>query len=754
MSSSLVTRMLLAVAAASLLIFLLIGGFELWHERNLLTREAQARADAAVALSADPMANALWNYDLAALQRMTQGLVKDGSIVHAEVRNERGELQSQAWRAGAGPGPGLRSRELALSMPLRSQSIGLLTVQESDADVNAEIQRRAVDRLPLELLKVLAVAVSLLLLMHRLVISRLSALVRQLRNLRVDDLQARLQPTPQPANTRDEIVVLARGIERYHHARVLEMQRRQHAEEQLRGSLQERSAMLGSLREGLLGLDALGRVQYANRALGELLGLDTAPTRGQGLQGLAQLDSGDGARDFGDALCDGIAAGQPAQLRAELSPQVGQPRTVQIQLTPLGETRHGLPQGQTPGVAWIVVIADISDAVQRRRSEQARMAAEAASQAKSDFLSRMSHELRTPLNAIVGFAQSLTQDPAIQADAQRLNQVALIERAGWHLRAMIADVLDLSRIETGSLRINRGPVDLQALVDDAMALVAGEAAREQVHCSAEVDPRARWAMADEVRVQQVLLNLLGNAVKYNRPGGDVALQVSPAGDGEVCIEVSDTGLGMDEQQQAGLFQSFNRLGRELGGKPGAGIGLVVTRSLLDMMGGRIEVDSEAGVGTRFRVTLPAAAPTDDQQLTLPFDSSASTRHTVAYIEDDPVNTLVMSALVEQREDLQLVTYTNLGEGLAGLRARRPDLLLLDMQLPDGRGTELLAKLQREPALATLPVIMVSADALDDSVRNALAAGARAYVTKPLAFDEVLREIDAALQAGKAPPQAA
>jgi signal transduction histidine kinase/ActR/RegA family two-component response regulator len=449
-----------------------------------------------------------------------------------------------------------------------------------------------------------------------------------------------------------------------------------------------------------------------------------------------------GERDFADWLLPRLKRREPRTDRLTLHPAGGPAFEAQAQLTPVTGARD---------VVWIIVISDVSDTLRTRAAEQARAAAEAASLAKTEFLSRMSHELRTPLNAIVGFAQSLAQDPQVQSDAKRREGVALIERAGWHLTGMISDVLDLSRIESGSLRLSLGPVDLSPLARDALAFVAADAEREQVRCQLDIAEDARWLHADPTRVEQVLVNLLSNAVKYNRPGGQVLLRARRGPNaGSVQIVVRDTGLGMTQVQLDGLYQSFNRLGRESSGKPGAGIGLVVTRTLVSLMQGQMGVRSQPGEGSEFTVTLPVAqsAPAEviesDEDFTDEGGETGGRQRRLLYIEDDAVNALVMAALVGRRPDLTLEVCGTLTEGLAQLRARPPDLLLLDMQLPDGRGLDLLHTLAADPRLRRMPVVMVSADAMDETVNAAIAAGARAYVTKPLAFDEVLRQIDAVM----------
>ncbi|MBT9596572.1 MAG: response regulator [Vitreoscilla sp.] len=746
LNSSLITRMLVSVAAFSVLVFMLIGAVELWRERGDLTRAARARTEAALALSSPPIALALWNYDLATLDLLLRNLVRDGAVVRAQVLADDGKILIDLWRPGFDITRTVEPRHVPLSVAARQAPIGSLRISESFAEIDAQIERRAMERLPWELLKVVAIALGLLLLMHRLVTRRLAGLVQDLRGLKIDDRGARLPVDPDSVGSTDEVIVLSHALNHFLDVRATEMQRRELAESKLREGLGERTAILGSLRDGLLALDATLGVRYANEAAARLLGqpLEALAQR-RSLAGLAQVATGKNP-DLAAWLAPRLNQREARTDRLPLKPADAPAFEAQLQLTPVSGARE---------VDWIIVVSDISDTLRTRAAEQARAAAEAASLAKTEFLSRMSHELRTPLNAIVGFAQSLSQDPVVKADAKRREGVALIERAGWHLTGMISDVLDLSRIESGRLRLTLGPVDLAPLARDALAFVAADAKRDQVQCTLEIAEDARWVHADPVRVEQVLVNLLSNAVKYNRPGGRVDLRARLAVDGAaVRITVRDTGLGMTPQQLEGLYQSFNRLGRESSGKPGAGIGLVVTRTLVQLMQGQLGVRSTPGAGSEFTVTLPVGQPVGDL-MDLPPDFTEEPEFTegrprrLLYIEDDAVNALVMAALVGRRPDLRLEVCETLADGLAHLRAEPPDLLLLDMQLPDGRGLELLHILRADPRLRYLPVVMVSADAMDETVNAALQAGARAYVTKPLAFDEVLRQIDAVMASNPA-----
>jgi signal transduction histidine kinase/ActR/RegA family two-component response regulator len=735
--------MLLSMAAFGVGVFLLVGGVELWRERGDLTQTARARADAALELSSPPIALALWNYDLATLDLLARNLVRDGAIVRVQVLADDGTALIDVRRDGLDPARTGKAQDLPLKVAARPVPIGMLRVTQSYAEIDAQIGQRAMQRLPWELLKVVAIALGMLWVMHRLVTRRLVALVQAVRGLKSDDPLSRLQVLPHKDGTGDEIVVLSQALNHFIDVRQTEARRRRSAEAQLREGLQERTAILGSLRDGLVALDEGLGVRYANEAAARLLGapLDELARRGS-LAGLANVNTTDGRQDLADWLAVRLSRREARTDRLTLQPLRAPTVEAQAQITPVSGARE---------VVWIVVVSDISDTLRTRAAEQARAAAEAASMAKTEFLSRMSHELRTPLNAIVGFAQSLSQDPVVQQDPRRRDGVALIERAGWHLTGMISDVLDLSRIESGSLRLSLGPVDLAPLARDALAFVAAEAERDQVSCLLDIGEDARWVHADPVRVEQVLVNLLSNAVKYNRPGGRVELRTRRSSDGSVVrITVKDTGLGMTQSQLDGLYQSFNRLGREASGKPGAGIGLVVTRTLVSLMQGQMSVRSQPGEGSEFTVSLPMSQPSGGvlsvaaELDTEEANSGQGRKRRLLYIEDDAVNALVMAALVGRRPDLSLEVCNTLGEGLAHLRARPPDLLLLDMQLPDGRGLELLQVLANDPRLRRLPVVMVSADAMDETVNAALAAGARAYVTKPLAFDEVLRQIDAVM----------
>ncbi len=390
------------------------------------------------------------------------------------------------------------------------------------------------------------------------------------------------------------------------------------------------------------------------------------------------------------------------------------------------------------------VVEDITDQLRIEELDRAREAAEAANQAKNEFLSRMSHELRTPMNAILGFTQLMQMDAAEPLSPGQRNRTQQIAQAGWHLLEMINDTLDLSRIEAGSLRLEPVALELPPLVARALALVQQNAAERGLSISQRLDPDALHPVGDATRVTQILINLLSNAVKYNRAGGSVSIEARRPEPGWVEVAVRDTGLGLSDEQRAALFQPFNRLGRENSGLPGTGIGLVISQRLAEMMGGSLRAEGQDGPGACFVLRLPAAgeaaASPAAARAEEPAPPQAGPHRRVLYVEDNPLNADVMRGILEQRPGLELEVATTAQAGLKALRERPPALLLLDWQLPDGDGLTLLGRL-RELGTAPPPVIVVSANAQPEQIALAETAGAQHYLTKPLDVRELLALVD-------------
>jgi signal transduction histidine kinase/ActR/RegA family two-component response regulator len=382
--------------------------------------------------------------------------------------------------------------------------------------------------------------------------------------------------------------------------------------------------------------------------------------------------------------------------------------------------------------------------------EQKSAQLEVADRAKSDFLSRMSHELRTPLNAIIGFAEIMELDP--QTPATQQEWIGHVLKAGRHLLGLINEVLDIARIETGRLFLSPEPVGVDGVVIEALDLVRSLAARAEVRLDAPaVAGRDLWVCADRQRLQQVMLNLLTNAIKYNHPGGIVTLTVDDALEGRLRLIVRDTGPGIPDDKLGRVFTPFDRLGAEESGVEGNGLGLAIAQRLIEAMDGAIGVESRVGEGSAFWVELPRAVPPGDlpdldllPALPLPANGTAYPAATVLYIEDNLSNLELMKAILALRPGITLLTAMQGTHGLMLAREHLPDLILLDLNLPDMHGGEVLARLQQEERTCDIPVAVISADATPTQRRRTLAGGARAYLTKPLEVQRLLDLLEAIL----------
>ncbi|MCL2893285.1 PAS domain-containing hybrid sensor histidine kinase/response regulator [Brenneria tiliae] len=395
-------------------------------------------------------------------------------------------------------------------------------------------------------------------------------------------------------------------------------------------------------------------------------------------------------------------------------------------------------------------LTTVLDITRQKESEQAlklaKIEAERANQAKSEFLSSMSHELRTPMNAILGFSQILEFDEQLNAD-QRDN-VTEILKAGRHLLGLINEVLDLAKIESGVVPLAIEAVTLSALMRECRQLVQPLAAERQISLRLDV-PETLAVAADRQRVKQVLLNLLSNAIKYNRTGGEVRIALETRGKW-LRIAVVDTGDGIAGERLGELFQPFNRLEAERSGVEGTGIGLVITRKLIEAMGGRIGVESEPGKGSRFWVELPQA----DAQAQAPAASRPAPgaaprvhgqrQHYILYIDDNPVNLKLVTQILDKLRHIRLVTMRSAEAGIAFAMAHRPDLILLDINLPGMDGYEALEALRTHHPLRDVPVLAVSANVMPQDIARGMAAGFADYLTKPLDIGRFLTSVDAHL----------
>jgi len=504
-----------------------------------------------------------------------------------------------------------------------------------------------------------------------------------------------------------------------------------------RAALAVRGAGMGTWEQDLATLTV-----YWDEQMFRLRGLEPAGTLAPAGRG-RELVHPDDREPVLAAWQESVRSGEPVSYEFRVRWPDGSYRWLASRLSPL-KNEFGDVVRQI-GVNW-----DITEAKTAELARQEHALALRESQAKSQFLARMSHELRTPLNAVLGFTQllQLEIDGAALQPGQR-RKLEHVRNAGEHLLSLISDVLDLSSLEAGGMRLDLQPVLLADVVAEALPLVEALAREHKVTLDKPV--AAGRVLADRTRLRQVLINLLSNAIKYNRAEGRVSIVSTPE-PAHVVLRISDTGRGMTAEQLVHLFEPFNRLGRENSSIEGTGIGLAIVKALVERMGGEVQVTSRENQGTEVLLRLPAASPVAaaPQALRLSDDTSFAERVAlgrvtsqplILYIEDNPVNVLLVQELVATRPALRLVCETSGVPGVERARELRPDLVLVDMRLPDIDGFEVLRRLRAEPSTATVPCIALSADALPEHVARAIDEGFAAYWTKPLDVVMFLAALD-------------
>jgi len=407
------------------------------------------------------------------------------------------------------------------------------------------------------------------------------------------------------------------------------------------------------------------------------------------------------------------------------------------------------------------VFAAARDVTERKRLDQvlqaknielesAKSIAETANLAKSAFLSSMSHELRTPLNAILGFAQLLEagKPPPTAAQNVRLQQIT---KAGWYLLELINQILDLAVIESGQVSLSREPVALIEVIRECQAMIGPQAQQRGIQINfLPFDPNW-YASADRTRVKQVLINLLSNAVKYNRAQGTVEVKCSRSAADRIRISIKDSGAGLPPEKLVQLFHPFNRLGQETGAEEGTGIGLVVTKQLVELMGGTVGVQSKVGVGSEFWIELIAdempqrvAGPVVPAPAALHAQVSAGL-HTLLYVEDNPANLMLVEQIIEDYPQLRMLSAHDGNLGVELARTHLPHMILMDINLPGISGFEALKILRADPATKHIPVIALSANAMPSDIEKGLAAGFFRYLTKPIKVNAFMEALDKALE---------
>lgn len=410
----------------------------------------------------------------------------------------------------------------------------------------------------------------------------------------------------------------------------------------------------------------------------------------------------------------------------------------------------------------ITAAAQMIDAVQSRRAraetqeqlEHAKEQAERANKAKTEFLSSMSHELRTPMNAVLGFAQLMQYNPKVPLHPVQADHVEQIIKGGNHLLELINEVLDLSRIEAGRVNLSVETLDIHEVAEDCIAYISPLAARRGLELSADIPAPGQISVsADRMRFRQVLLNLLSNAVKYNGQGGSVELVITHNEQGLVRCCVIDDGPGIDQEKQEEMFEPFSRLGAESTDIEGTGIGLTISRKLTELMGGKLGFESEVGKGSKFWVDLPSVKKVLDtpnvDRTSSRLPQLPSGRHKVLYVEDNPDNLHLMEHVIPMLDDAHLISAHTGELGVEMAEVHHPDVILMDVHLPGIDGYEALKRIRANKAIAAIPVIAISADAMSADIERGLAAGFDVYLTKPINLKQVVESIRAVLERAKA-----
>jgi PAS domain S-box-containing protein len=392
------------------------------------------------------------------------------------------------------------------------------------------------------------------------------------------------------------------------------------------------------------------------------------------------------------------------------------------------------------------------DLTERRQVEadltNAKAAAETANLAKSEFLSGMSHELRTPLNAILGFGQLMESDSPPPSPAQKAS-IEQILHAGWYLLDLINEILDLAMIESGKLSLSPEPMSLRDVMLECKTMIEPQAKKRGIRMTFPEFDGPYFIDADRTRVKQILINLFSNAIKYNKDGGTVVVGCTATARDRVRVTVTDSGAGLAPEKLAQLFQPFNRLGQEANIE-GTGIGLVVTKRLVELMGGAIGVKSTVGKGSVFWFELvstaaPRLAAEGESPTSLKPGSPGDERlRTLLYVEDNPANLQLVEQLIARRPGMRLLAAADADTGVEIARARQPDVILMDINLPGMSGIEALAILRRDPTTASIPVVALSANAIPRDIEKGLEAGFCRYLTKPIKVHEFMDALDEAL----------
>ncbi|HXI35214.1 MAG TPA: PAS domain S-box protein [Gemmatimonadales bacterium] len=523
---------------------------------------------------------------------------------------------------------------------------------------------------------------------------------------------------------------------------------RKQVEEKLRWTEEGFRLMVESVTDAaIVMLDSEGRVVSWNTGAQRIKGYSAEEIVGQHFSRFyppAEIERGTPQHDLDQAAAQGRFEVEGWRMRKD-----GSTFWANVVFTAIRD-----PAGNARGFAKLT-----RDLTERRQVEEtltlAKGAAEKANLAKSEFLSSMSHELRSPLNAILGFAQLMESDVTPATPSQK-GSIDEILRAGWYLLELINEILDLAQIESGKLSLSTEPTSLGEVLVECQAIIEPQAQAHSIGLTFPEFAEPCFVAADRTRLKQVLINLLSNGIKYNKSGGTVVVDCLGSTPTRIRLNVRDTGAGLAPEKLAQLFQPFNRLGQEHGAEQGTGIGLVMSKRLVELMGGVLAVESTIGVGSVFSWELDAAvapvldaAPADPTPATSPLAQPGGPRRTLLYVEDNPANLKLVEQLIARRPAIRLLSAMDGNMGIQLARANLPDVILMDINLPGISGIEALKILREDVSTKHIPIVALSANAMPQDVERGMTAGFFSYLTKPIKVKEFMDALDAALAAGQA-----
>jgi PAS domain S-box-containing protein len=676
--------------------------------------------------------------DYATLQDLVERSVEGRALVAMEVRDRRGAQAATAGEFGLG-------ETLTLPLEIAGQPVGAARLQLRSDVVDAARQDLLRNGLVIGAM-VLMTGMLLLGLAVKVLGTGAERIVQASRRIAGGDLDVSL-----PVDGALEVRAVSEAFNKMSQALREQLGALRASETRLR-------SVVAALSEGLVVHDRTGRVVECNEAAARLLGVDRQALLSVAVDRMPmRVRRPDGrelspderpvtqalrtGRSQRDALLQlERADGSIVWVQLNCEPIIGSDghhaETVVATVTDV--TRHVLAEEGLRAANQT-----LEQRVAERTAELtlAKEAAEQANRAKSEFLSRMSHELRTPLNAILGFAQLLGLPGHGLDDTQR-ERIRQIEMAGWHLLELINEVLDLARIEAGAMAVALEPVELRELAARAVEMATPLADQRDVRIQPLPAGPPLWVHADRRRLLQVLSNLLSNAIKYNRPQGRVSLAAGATGD-RIWLHVQDTGRGLSAEQLGRLFVPFVRLD-DSGTVEGTGIGLVITKRLVELMGGNVSVTSQPAQGSRFGFELPATSAATPRPASaapaLPATASMATRR-ILYVEDNPSNAALLADVIALRPGFVVSVAVDGPSGLARLHAERPDAAVIDIDLPGMDGNELCRRAKTDPAVAHIPLLALTAQAMPDDIRRVRAAGFDAVLTKPIDLFHFIDEVD-------------